>query len=313
MPNIENWNEIQDALNAPFGKDELEWRAIQTSKDKTSGLAYAYVTPRAVMDRLDAVCPDWDVDTEVIPTTDSIDRVLVKATISIRFDGRENCLGSSIFRTGHGESVIRRSDNGFVTNEPWKSAESDAIKRAAVLFGIGRYLYSLPSLWLPYDGFKFTVDPYDAVFNEDGSIKAEAIAKNTKRKTAKTTTPTASKPTPKIVPKPKDIKSTTLDIKEPDFEDELEQTDTAPTVATGSLLTSWFSEYGIEDVPDSKEDQLALMHETISSMNDSPITKAQLKVIVEMSEKKSIPLPENLAELNIKSASPVIGALLQKK
>ena len=42
-----------------------------------------------------------------------------------------------------------------------KAAFSDALKRAAVKFGIGRYLYRLPSQWLDYDSAKksFTQTP----------------------------------------------------------------------------------------------------------------------------------------------------------
>src|SRR5207249_11297034 len=35
-----------------------------------------------------------------------------------------------------------------------KAAFSDALKRAAVKFGIGRYLYRLPALWVDYDPAK---------------------------------------------------------------------------------------------------------------------------------------------------------------
>jgi hypothetical protein len=32
-----------------------------------------------------------------------------------------------------------------------KAQHSDAFKRAAVMWGVGRFLYSLPSVWVPYD------------------------------------------------------------------------------------------------------------------------------------------------------------------
>ena len=35
-----------------------------------------------------------------------------------------------------------------------KAAFSDALKRAAVKFGVGRYLYRLPAQWLDYDSQK---------------------------------------------------------------------------------------------------------------------------------------------------------------
>src|SRR5207244_2735797 len=39
----------------------------------------------------------------------------------------------------------------FPEDEILKSAVSDALKRCAVHFGIGRYLYYLPRVWAPYD------------------------------------------------------------------------------------------------------------------------------------------------------------------
>ena len=42
-------------LAAPFNPSDLEWRAGATNQDKTQALALAYITSRAVMDRLDEV------------------------------------------------------------------------------------------------------------------------------------------------------------------------------------------------------------------------------------------------------------------
>src|SRR5205823_8806255 len=46
-------------------------------------------------------------------------------------------------------------------DEPLKAAVSDALKRCAVHFGIARYLYYLPQIWVPYDAAKrrFTETP----------------------------------------------------------------------------------------------------------------------------------------------------------
>lgn len=47
------------ALAAPFRGDQVSWRVGSTSKDKTKGMALAYIDARDVMDRLDEVCgPD---------------------------------------------------------------------------------------------------------------------------------------------------------------------------------------------------------------------------------------------------------------
>jgi hypothetical protein len=52
--------------------------------------------------------------------------------------------------------------------EPLKSAVSDALKRAAVMFGISRYLYYLPPIWADYD-------PQKRRFAEPPQIPKQAI------------------------------------------------------------------------------------------------------------------------------------------
>ena len=66
----------------------------------------------------------------------------------------------------HGE-WIAKADVGAPSDQPdggdrLKAAFSDALKRAAVKFGIGRYLYGLPPSWTDYDPTKrqFTSRPH---------------------------------------------------------------------------------------------------------------------------------------------------------
>ncbi len=52
--------------------------------------------------------------------------------------------------TVHG---VSKSDVGTASQwEASKGCASDALKRAAVHFGIGRYLYALPQVWVDLDG-----------------------------------------------------------------------------------------------------------------------------------------------------------------
>jgi hypothetical protein len=66
--------------------------------------------------------------------------------------------GSVVCRLGlrMGGEWITKVDVGGPSEQPdggdrLKAAFSDALKRAAVKFGVGRYLYRLPSQWLDYD------------------------------------------------------------------------------------------------------------------------------------------------------------------
>lgn len=124
-----NWQE----LASEFPESEIEFRpGVVRADDKAtegfSALALAYITARAVMDRLDHVVgqANWRDEYESAPAGG------VMCTLYIRVD----------------DEWIGKSDVGTNTEfESEKGGVSDAFKRAAVKWGIGRYLYNLPNLW----------------------------------------------------------------------------------------------------------------------------------------------------------------------
>lgn len=135
-------DDIQRRLAEPFHPDELEWRPGATNREKTSALALAYVTARAVQDRLDDVChiDGWHDAYRPGPAGG------VLCALSLRI----GLMGEWITK----EDV---ADNSEI--EAVKGGVSDALKRAAVKFGIGRYLYGLDAQWTPFDGYRFTQTP----------------------------------------------------------------------------------------------------------------------------------------------------------
>lgn len=122
------------ALAAPFNPDEVSWRIGSMKKDKTAGMALAYIDARVVMDRLDTVCgPDgWQC---------RYSHTATKTVCDIAIKCGEEWLWKA---DGAGDSDI----------EAEKGALSDAFKRAAVRWGVGRYLYELPSPWVEVDEWK---------------------------------------------------------------------------------------------------------------------------------------------------------------
>lgn len=136
---MEFTREIQDALGAAFPEDEIEFLPRATSNGKALGLPY--IDARAVMNRLDSVVGvgNWNFDFDVV----SPDCKMIK--------GRLTVLGVTKCDAGEGSTE----------EEVLKSAVSDALKRCAVHFGIGRYLYYLPRVWAPFDAAKrrFTEQP----------------------------------------------------------------------------------------------------------------------------------------------------------
>jgi hypothetical protein len=116
-------------LLEPFSPEDLEFRAGATSQDKTRALALPYITSRSIMDRLDQVCgpENWQDMYTAGPNGG------VLCGLSIRIN----------------DEWITKFDGADNTNvEAIKGGLSDAFKRAAVKWGIGRYLYGLPVLWV---------------------------------------------------------------------------------------------------------------------------------------------------------------------
>jgi hypothetical protein len=126
--------EILEILSRPFDPKDVEVKVQAVSKDRTRAQVVAYVDARTVLDRLDeAVGPGGWSDTYDVLTNSTDDRgqrlVEVKCTLTV--------LGVSKEDVGEGDSL--------------KAAFSDALKRAAVKFGVGRYLYRLPKMWADID------------------------------------------------------------------------------------------------------------------------------------------------------------------
>lgn len=126
--------DILEQLKAPFPPDAISWRVGATNKDKTKGIALAYIDARDVMRRFDEVCGlDWQCRYSHVT-----DKGVV-CEIGIKIDGEWRWRSN-----GAGETDV----------EGEKGAMSDAMKRAAVLWGVGRYLYDLPNEWVELDEYK---------------------------------------------------------------------------------------------------------------------------------------------------------------
>ena len=118
-------------LSNPFKPSDIEWRAGQFTKDGTKVMLLAYITSRAVMDRLDAVVgpENWCASYEASPINNGLE-----CRLSIRMI--------------NGEWVTKTDAAEPTQIESVKGAYSDALKRAAVQWGIGRYLYNLDNSWV---------------------------------------------------------------------------------------------------------------------------------------------------------------------
>ena len=142
---------IGAALSAPFASADIQWRVGSTTKDKAKGQALGYVDARAVMDRLDdAVGPGNWYDTYTASAAGNG----IQCAIFVKIDGEW---------VGKMDAAQFEKPDESKPNEidmRLKGAYSDAFKRAAVKWGIGRYLYKLDAVWVPLkDGRYITENP----------------------------------------------------------------------------------------------------------------------------------------------------------
>ncbi len=127
-------NQIAQALAAPFDPAEVKFKPQAVSGNRA--LAVPFVDARVIQDRLDDVLGvmGWQDSYECLPEGSVVCR------LSIRIAGE----------------WITKTDVGGQSEQPdegdrRKAAFSDALKRAAVKFGVGRYLYRLKPQWVDYD------------------------------------------------------------------------------------------------------------------------------------------------------------------
>ena len=130
--------EIFEQLREPFPPHDIQWRIGQKSKDGKKAMVLPYVTNRAIMERLDKVVGVGNWYPEFRPVDSGGDHGMI-CRLSILFDNPD----------GVGKYALTREDGANNTKiEPIKGGISDSMKRAAVQFGIGRYLYNLKESWV---------------------------------------------------------------------------------------------------------------------------------------------------------------------
>lgn len=132
----DNINAILIELRKPFHPSHVTWKPGSVNKEGTKALALAYADLRAYQNRLDEVCGiDWSVT-----YTPWGERIVCHLTIQ----------GITRSSTGEPDAQSERSEIAGT------SAEAQAFKRACAMFGLGRYLYQLPTVWVECENKQFT-------------------------------------------------------------------------------------------------------------------------------------------------------------
>lgn len=178
-----NYEEIIRRLREPFNGREIEWKIQVTSQDKQRGMAVAYMDARAVQKRLDETVGPFNW----------------KNVYSLWHENSQIC-GISIFYDERKEWVTKFDGAENSDFEPIKGGLSDSFKRAASVWGIGRYLYEMEGVWVEIEarGKSFVIKQneyvrlereYNAMLNrifgarqaQQGNPSGQAPAANTRQ------------------------------------------------------------------------------------------------------------------------------------
>lgn len=145
---------LQELLSNLKQEIPYQWRIQSKTKDKSKAICSAYIDARDVMNMLDKHCQyGWHTEVKELAGFIfygiGINVPLVPATGE---DEDFEMTLHTIWRWDTGARIENNpTDNMY--EQAGKSAASDAFKRAAVQWGVGRFLYDLPTKTLPCDGY----------------------------------------------------------------------------------------------------------------------------------------------------------------
>jgi len=122
--------QVQEALLTPFPIEVIELKPGATNRERTQAMAMAYADSRVYQERLDEVVGPEGWQSDYVITDRGI---LCRLTIL----GVTKCdVGD--YKEDEGKNILT-------------TAAAQAFKRACSAFGLGRYLYSLPTPWVEFD------------------------------------------------------------------------------------------------------------------------------------------------------------------
>ena len=154
---------IADKLSAPFDPFDIEWRIQQAgeSNGKKWALVLAYVTNRAIMERLDEVFGVDGWQNEYSPMPDGGIICGIRCRLKMKFE-------SQMPKDEPDYEWVTKYDGADKTAiEATKGGLSNAMKRAGVQWGIGRYLYKLDTTFVTLEAGKAPNGDFIPAFVKD--------------------------------------------------------------------------------------------------------------------------------------------------
>lgn len=157
--------DLEKKLATPF--EQIKWRARQVIQSKKNqkwyGIMIAYIDARDVVSRLNEAVGSagWSFSWDEIPVGDLS---FVQPAQVNTYDANKSTPEKNVTKQNYvvkGKLTLlgtTKEDVGYPNSErdddeqKLKSAVSDALKRCAVQFGIGSFLYDLDQKLIEYDG-----------------------------------------------------------------------------------------------------------------------------------------------------------------
>lgn len=132
--------EIQ-LLQAPFRANEIQWRKGRVSADGSKAQALPCVSPRSVQARLDEALGAQNWSNRFVEVVADDKLIAIRCALAVYIDGK----------WVEKEDAAPIEPNEAPSVNSIKAAYADAMKRAAVQWGVARYLYKYPPVWVHLD------------------------------------------------------------------------------------------------------------------------------------------------------------------
>lgn len=154
------------AFQAPLPLDDHEAREKGTNKDKSKKQYLIYINQEGVIPLLNGIDPNWTW--EVVNIRYEGAYVSVTGRLTIKGVSRDGVGGNS-----------PNGSNSPVDEDTVKGAETDALKRASLRFGIGLYLRSSPTFWIdaslpPWEGSKKALEEFAVWYKREFGKASQA-------------------------------------------------------------------------------------------------------------------------------------------
>lgn len=137
--------ETLSKLTAPIPGDQIRWRVGKVDKDQNLGRAMPYIDARVVQNRLDEVVGPFGWKNSFVEVFSGSRLLAVRCLLSLK-DGEGQWLTKE-----DAAYMSTRHDSDESAEIALKGVYSDALKRAAVHWGIGRQLYEFRAPWVQLD------------------------------------------------------------------------------------------------------------------------------------------------------------------